>query len=209
MAFAKLPRLPLSVALVEAGRTASTTFQRWWQTVCERLEAQETKQDATLEQISAALGLIDAAQASANAAAASAATAQAAVDDLGSNSALILGHVVPTSILTATDAGASATITIAGHTRVYGDNTSVAVTGGSITGLAYSSSYAVYYDDLTRAGGAVTYHATTTQTDAAADISIGRHFVGLVQTPAALAAATTGIGALPVGFSPPLGYIFL
>lgn len=224
MAFAKLPRLPLNVPLVvlrdASGAVtgkgyASTEMQRWWQTVCERIEAQEGAQDATIEALAAALALITAAQVAADdaqtaatAAAASAATAQSAADDVASNSSLILGYVDPASILTATDAGANATITIAGHNRIYGNGTTVAVTGAALTALAYSTSYAVYYDDLARAGGAVTYHATTDPIVAAADIVTGRHFVGLVVTPAALGVPNDGIGAVPSGFMPPTGFIF-
>lgn len=220
----KLPRLSLSVPMgilrdaqgKVIGQVYPTPeFQRTWQNTVERIEAQEGAQDATIEALAAALALIadaqaaaDDAQTAADSAASSAATAQSAVEDVASNSSLILGYVDPASILTATDAGANATITIAGHNRIYGDGTTVAVTGAALTALAYSTSYAVYYDDLARAGGAVTYHATTDPIVAAADIVTGRHFVGLVVTPAALGVPNDGIGAVPSGFSPPTGFIF-
>lgn len=101
----------------------------------------------------------------------------------------------PTGLtITATDVGASVTVTISAHTRVYpqagGSNVSVSVNGGSLTGLAYSTDYWIYYDDPTHAGGAVTYVATTSDTTAA---QIGdRHAVGGVSTPAAAAAPVIG-----------------
>jgi hypothetical protein len=64
----------------------------------------------------------------------------------------------------------------------------VAVSGGTLTARAYSTDYFIYYDDPTRAGGAVTYQSTTSEATAA---QIGdRHTVGEILTPAALAAAT-------------------
>ena len=68
------------------------------------------------------------------------------------------------SPLTASDGGASATISIAAH----GLNMSsglVSYNAGSITGLAYSTAYYVYALDPTYAGGAVTYLATTDRED--------------------------------------------
>jgi hypothetical protein len=94
---------------------------------------------------------------------------------------------------------ASATITISAHTRKYTDVSSVSVNGGSITGLSYSTSYAVYYDQTSRAGGAVTYHATTDPNVALPNAAAGRHFCGKILTPAAAGAATSG------GVSPPGG----
>jgi hypothetical protein len=103
--------------------------------------------------------------------------------------------------ITATDAGANVTIAISGHTRYYphadGTTTSVSVTGGSLTGLAYSTKYYIYYDQASRAGGAVTYASTTSATTAAQIEP--RHVVGSVMTPAAAGAPLTGGYVLPPG----------
>jgi hypothetical protein len=103
----------------------------------------------------------------------------------------------PSNILTASDAGTDATITIASHTRLYGDATSLSVTGGSITGLAYSTIYGVYYDDTTTANTTPTYHATTTLKNAMANFAAGRHYCGQVTTPASGGGSTSGSGAQP------------
>lgn len=122
--------------------------------------------------------------------------AQTAADDTTAQNNLTNSYP-STNPLSASDAGANATITIAGHDRIYGDGTSVAITGGSLTGLAYSTEYFVYYDDATRAGGAVTFASTTSATTAAQ--TGDRHLVGSVTTPAAAAPPTTGEAVQPPG----------
>lgn len=146
----------------------------------------------------------NAAAATANAAAAA---AQAAADAAGTaaggvDSYANLSNSYPLDDLTTTghDAGASASITVSSHHRRYGDGTVVAVTGGSVTGLAYSTAYSLYYDDPARAGGTETYHAVlaTASTDAFPSLANpNRHFVGTLITPAALAADTTGKNGVP------------
>lgn len=101
------------------------------------------------------------------------------------------------AVLTATDAGSSATITISSHTRLYGDSTSVSVNTGSVTGLAYDTVYYIYYDQASRLGGAVTYQATTVES-VAAQLN-DRHLVGSVKTPPALGGATNGLLVRPSG----------
>lgn len=126
--------------------------------------------------------------------------AQAAADNANAAAASLAGQTSLQSsypsgaTIGATDVGASVTVTISAHNRIYpqadGSNVTVAVNGGSITGLAYSTDYWIYYDDPTRAGGAVTYVATTSETTGA---QIGdRHAVGGVTTPAAAAPPATG-----------------
>jgi hypothetical protein len=195
MAF-RLPRLPDDIELVEPTRRASFKFQRWWQSVMKAIETQETAQDELLEAIIAAQAAADAANEAAAAAqtAADAAdtaaggaqvaadNAQAAADQAAADSSLASSGTIGLT-MTATDAGASATITASAHTRAYGDGTSVAVSGGAVTGLLYSTTYYVYYLDPTRAGGAVTYLASTDPADAVQSGSV--HSVGAVGTPAA------------------------
>jgi hypothetical protein len=142
----------------------------------------------------------DAANAAAAAADAAAVAAQTTADDITSANALGNSYVTGITI-TATDAGADVTITISAHTRHYpqpdGTTVDVAVSGGSLTGRAYSTTYYVYYDDASRAGGAVTYQSTTSEATAA---QIGdRHTVGGVETPAALGAPKTGGYTRPPG----------
>ena len=75
---------------------------------------------------------IAAAQAAADAANAAAVVALDAVDEVTAEQSLVNSYVT-TSPLTGTDAGANATVTIAGHDRVYGDATTITLTGGTIT----------------------------------------------------------------------------
>ncbi|WP_105198959.1 phage tail protein [Pseudoalteromonas sp. T1lg10] len=91
------------------------------------------------------------------------------------------GTALNVNPLSASDNGSSAKITIASHSRQYGFG-SLSLNAGSITGLAFSTKYYVYYDDPTYSGGAVTYHATTNiQTVAAGNHRI---FVSTITTPA-------------------------
>ncbi|KKL26895.1 hypothetical protein LCGC14_2390690, partial [marine sediment metagenome] len=91
--------------------------------------------------------------------------------------------------LTATDAGATATVNIASFTmRVAGND--VSISSGSVTGLSFDTLYYIYYDDPNLAGGAVTYASTTTKEDAL-DNS-GRFFVGSILTPVNGAFGTEG-----------------
>lgn len=181
-----------------------------------------------LTRIEAETGSLEAAaaaQAAATAANAAAATAQAAATTANSAATaaatataadarfLSISNSTTTGLtMTATDAGASASIAVSNHTRNYANGTSVAVTGtgGSpLTGLAYSTQYFLFYDQLSLAGGAVTYQTSltgpTAQTTAAGGSAPNRHFVGSVVTPAALGAPSPGTGAVGVTFDQPIG----
>jgi hypothetical protein len=116
-------------------------------------------------------------------------TAETAADGVTEVATLTSSGVTPNP-LSASDAGANASVSIANHTRVYGDGTTVSVIGGSVTALAYSTLYYVYYDQPSRAGGSVSYAVTTNEASAA---QVGdRHLVGTVTTPAAAAPDTDG-----------------
>jgi hypothetical protein len=91
--------------------------------------------------------------------------------------------------LTGHDAGASATVNIAAFTMRAG-GTDISISSGSVTALSYSTLYYIYYDDNAKAGGAVTYNATTTKETAIN--GRGRFFVGSVKTPAAADPDTRG-----------------
>ena len=120
---------------------------------------------------------------------------EADVDDL----AIITSYAIPGTILTGSDAGANAGIVIASHSRRYGNGTTVSVTGAILTALSFSTKYYIYYDQTSMAGGAVTYVATTNPNTAAPSKATGRHFCGVVTTPANGAADTSG------GMAPPWG----
>lgn len=202
----KLPRLPRNVPLIDANGAATLQFQRWWQDLAQTIETHEGFQDAIIgleEATVAAQEAADAANTAATDAATAATDAQTAADgaqaaaDATTAQNNLTNSYPSTNPLSATDAGANATITIAGHNRIYGDGTTVAITGGSLTALAYSTEYFVYYDDPTRAGGAVTFVSTTSATTAAQ--TGDRHLVGSVTTPAAAAPPTTGEAVQPPG----------
>jgi hypothetical protein len=197
-----LPRLPPGVV--------SPEFQVWWQQVVEAVESEVgalEAADAANAAAVAAAAAAAAANAAATAAGAAAATAntaaaaaQTTADDITTASTLANSYVTGLT-LSAADAGADVTITISAHTRHYpqpdGSTVSVAVSGGTLTARAYSTDYFIYYDDPTRAGGAVTYQSTTSEATAAQ--TGDRHTVGEILTPAALAAATDGSGTRAPG----------
>jgi len=135
----------------------------------------------------------DAAQTAANTANGNASTALATAGSVAHLLALTASFPSP-GILTATDAGV---INIAAHNRYYANGTMVAVNAGSVDGLALSTTYYVSYIDTARAGGAVSYAATT---DMTASAQIGdRHVIGVVTTPASGAAQTSGNTTLAPG----------
>ncbi len=189
----RLQRLASNFKIANPDGTPTNAFILFWQNAMQQIEASINGVQDALD----AAALADAAAASANAAAA---TATAAADTVTVDSA-IANSTASGLTIGATDAGADATISISAHTREYGDGTSVAVNGGSVTGLAYSTSYWVVYSDPTRAGGAVTYTASTSVQGNG--IPSGQHFVGAVTTPAAAAPPTTGNPVRPPGTAEP------
>lgn len=140
-----------------------------------------------------------AAQTTANTGVTNAATAQSTADTVKRDDSISSSWTAPGTILSATDAGSDATITVAAHTRGYSDTSNVSVSTGSLTGLAYSTLYYVYYDQTSKAGGSVTFHAVTNANTAMAGRAAGRHFCGSITTPAAAGAPTSG------GVNPPSG----
>lgn len=95
----------------------------------------------------------------------------------------ILSHTEPTTILTAEDDGSDCTITIQDHVRIYGDGTTLSITGGVFPGKLSNTWYACYYDDPTLAETAPTFVLTTDTGTAQPNIGDGRHFCGLILTP--------------------------
>lgn len=194
VAINNVPPLPGNIAIVDPKTgNPSTAFMRYFNdTVASAVNA--------LAQTANAQSAADAAILAAAAANAAADTATGAAGAVTASSALASSSTTGLAI-TATDAGTSVTVAISAHTRVYGDGTSVAVAGGSITGLSYSTSYWLVYTDPTRAGGAVTYAAATTVQGNG--VPAGQHFVGSVATPAAAAPPSTGNPVLPPGANIP------
>lgn len=95
--------------------------------------------------------------------------------------ALANSYVSPTDVLSSMLDGTTATITIADHSRVYGDGSTVAVEGATLTGLALSTTFYVVYQDADHKGGTVTY--TTTTDSLSAGQSGNQHLVGSITTP--------------------------
>lgn len=174
----------------------SIPFHIWWQKLVKAIETSINDITDALEAAGIAIAAADAAQAAADDAQAAATAAQAAAESAGTTSKLS-GSGVSGCTITASDAGGSASIAVSAHTRNYSDGSSVAVNSHNYTGLAYSTTYYMYYDDPDFTGGAVSYQITTTQGDA---IQTGaRHLVGKVTTPAALGANNGGSYTAPPG----------
>lgn len=192
----KLPRFQRLAAITEKDGTPSRAFHQWFDTYGKNIEDAFNQLADAVASIAAAQAAADAANAAAAAADAAASAAQGAADAVTTEAALNNSYVTGLT-LTATDAGTDASITISAHTRVYGDGTSLAVSGGSLTGLAYSTFYYVYYVDPTRADTTPTYQATTSQTTAAQ--TGDTHLVGAVSTPAAAGGPIDGVATRPPG----------
>lgn len=208
----RLDRLDANVPIVGANGKPSVQFQLLWQRTVEAITTAFNQIDANVDQIQQVLGLTDALQtavdnanaaASAATAAAAAAATAAGTAQAGnvanSDAQALAGSYVEGLTITAADAGFDAGISISAHSRVYADaaQTTVAVNAGGFTGLTYNTTYYIYYDQPSRAGGAVTYQFAADPRDVA---QVGdRHSVGRVTTPAIAAAPTTGGGVLPLG----------
>ena len=193
-----LPRLPRNTALIDKNGYPTQAFQMWWQTFAKNIES-EVGALAAADAANAAAAAANAAAATATSAAAS---AQSTADSIQLEADLVNSYVTGLT-LGATDAGSNASISISAHSRVYGDGTTVSVNSGNLTGLSYSTAYYIYYDQASRAGGAVTYASTTTSATSAQ--TGNRHFVGVITTPAAAAGPTSGYGISPPG----IGDVFI
>lgn len=185
----RLDRLLRFEKVANGDGTADFDFQAKWDKAMQEIENSVNAVIDAQNAADAANAGAAAANAAATAAQSAADNAQTAADDATAQTAIANSYVTGATV-TATDAGASATINITAHTRFYANGTSVSVNAGSLTGRSYSTLYYIYYDQASRAGGAVTYQSTTTAADAA---QLGdRHVVGSVTTPAAAAPDTDG-----------------
>ena len=199
----KLSALDRAGSIVVQDGTPTHQFQQNWQNQGKAIEGAIQILAEAVDGILAAQAAAEAANAAAAVAQDAAATAQVAAEAANDAAAAVGSEGTITAsgtsglTLTATDAGTDATVNISAHTRIYGDGSSVSVSAGSITGLAYSTDYWVFYDDPTRAGGAVTYQHSTDPADA---VQTGdKHSVGAVTTPAAAAPDNNGKEVLPAG----------
>lgn len=155
-------------------------------------------QIAQLPAIQQALLDLDAATAAANAAAAAAATAaagaQTSTDAQKKEAALQGSYIEPDSVLTST----TTTITIAAHSRMYADGTTVSVNAGSVPASGPGDVDYIVYTDEDRSGGFVFYMAVTDPPVQSGDL----HVVGAITIPATGTAAG-GRGPRKPGFVEP------
>ena len=109
-------------------------------------------------------------------------------DPFGYNSTVIRSAgIVPTLGNLSTEAdGATAKILIAAHEWDYpNSDTNVMRAAGTITGVAYSTTQYVYFDDATLTNTAPTYAVTTVEADAQNSTAHpDRHYIGVVIVPA-------------------------
>ena len=188
----RLPRISALMQIVDAQGRPSPQFMQMWQNFAASIEAEfGAIAAAQLAQAAAA-----SAQASANTAQIAADAAAGAADDIAENDALRQSYVTGLTS-TASDAGASATITLSAHTREYGDGTSAAVTGGALTGLLYNTAYWVGYVQASRLGGVVTY--TASAAIRGNGTLLDYHLVASILTPVAASPNIEGTPALPPG----------
>lgn len=180
----RLPRFQENIPLVDEKGLPTLTFHIWWDQFATNLE------DA-INTLSDQVAAIAAAQAAA-------AAAQATADVVTTNQKITSSWIIPASALSATDAGTSASITVLDHTRYYGDTTQLAITGATLTGLAYDTTYGVYYDDPTFSDTTPSFQTTTTLSHALNNYVEGRHFLGSITTPVSGGTGTSG-GAAPPG----------
>jgi hypothetical protein len=174
----RLPRLPLN------WNKQPQLFERYWDEAMTNIE-KTLNEILVIPEIQTA---IDAANAAAAAANTAAGNAQNAADTNSAENSLVNSYIDSTSFTAPLiSASSTGTITIQTHTRVYGDptlNPNVSVTGqiGMSTGAASGDTVRVFYNDPTRAGGAVTYQFTIDP--AAPPVQTGdTHSVGSVIIP--------------------------
>lgn len=173
--------------IVGSGGKPTQSFQRLWQKMCQSIETQ----------INDIL------------------TAQSTATASARETARINSYTDPGNVLTSSDEAVGASITIAAHTRVYPVQGTIdvadvvipapvtlTVEADGTTGIINATQYSVYYDDTTLADTTPAYKAVKSSTshgDAQPGAAAGRHFVGIVTTPANGAGGTTGTGGAPPG----------
>jgi hypothetical protein len=192
---ARLPRLPRGPIVTPSTGEPGQAFTVYWQRFAEAIETQIQDISELLNTVILLNELITEAEEAIKA-------LNTAAQEVTSSNELGTSYVEGITI-TADDAGVEASVTVSAHTRKYpqsdGSTTDVAVNGGVIAGLNHSTEYWIYYDQPSRAGGAVTYAVSASPTAQIGD----RHNVGAVTTPAPLGSSTTGNGVKPPGYTGP------
>ena len=190
----RIPAFQQSRAIVDDQGLPTTEFLRALNNAFKVLVDAQNATQAAIDAAAAA----NAAAATANTAAT---TAQAAADASAGETSIV--NSFPTGFTGASPVSidSAGMVTVKNHNRQYGDTTlnpTVAVTGATFaTSAAVGNTVRVFYDDPTRAGGAVTYQFTIDP--AAAPVQGGdRHVVG--------AATVPGAGSVDGGFVRPPGY---
>jgi hypothetical protein len=131
--------------------------------------------------------------------------ARAAASKAARETSRLASYTVPTNVLTATAPGATATITMAAHKRVYPVQSAIDVPDldvnlRTLAGLPLSTTGWVYYDDPTLTDPDPVLQFTTDQRIAQVGYAPGRHLVGKITTPAGGGGGTSGGGGvLPPG----------
>lgn len=164
-------------------------FQLRWQRLC---EAVESSVNSINTQVNSNTAIIAALQATNAVAQAANDNAQSASDTIS----IANSYVSPFNAVTAANDG---TVSIAAHTRFYGDGSSVSVNAGSVSGFSSSDYVTVYYQDAAREGGAVSYFGTTS----AVAQKGNTHVVGQVTIPAGGDPPSTGSGTSAPGYTVP------
>lgn len=199
-----LPPIKPGTRIVNSDGTATRDYSIWWQRVTDAIRSNEATQDSLIEAIVFTLTQAGIALAAAQVADAKAGEADVKAVEAAREAARLSSYPLPTNVVSAADAGASCTITIAPHERVYPvqgdiDVPDLTLTGGSITGLPYSATLHVYYDDASLANPTPTFATTADPREAQVGAGVGRHWVGVVTTPAAGSPPSTGGGGYPPG----------
>lgn len=159
-----------------------------WQNTMEAIEAalagltgQVTDLTAIVNRLAAAEALAAAANDTANA--------------VASGQTITNSYTNPVQVLNANSTGA---IVISAHVRIYGDGTSAAVNGGTITGFAPGDYVSVFYEDAARQGGAVAYQGSLSPVAQTGST----HSVGQITIPAPGQPPVSGGGVSPPGYNP-------
>lgn len=184
----ELDRLTRFDDLIEGGNP-TVRFMGIWQEAMEKIEEAFLGLTGQVTDLTAIVNRLAAAEA----------LAQAAKDESASTTSkqdLADSYTNPTSVSSFSNTG---TVTIDAHQRVYPiSGTSVAVDGGSVSGFSEGDYVTVYYNDVGREGGAVTYIGTTNavaQTD-------GKHIVAQGRIPAAGNPPSGGTSPSGPGYTP-------
>lgn len=194
MAKLSIPTLNIADAITTPEQRPTKSFHAWINTVVRSIQAFVNDQAQLVADIAFSIQ-------QAGIAIITAGDAKAAAQAAAAEAALVNSYVTPATVLSSKVDPADTTkadIIIANHSRVYGDGTTVAVTGTTLTGLALASNYYITYLDASRHGGAVSYTVTTDYLQAGQGNN--RHLVGNIDTPAdASAPPSVGGGSRPPG----------